>query len=325
MSSQVRILPSALLQLTRQCRNRALNPLCRLNAYPALPLLSIPMDKHWVGAPDLLGSTCSEEWVSVSNDVSLRVLRWTPDNKALQDARPLMVVPGWGSVFEGWRPLMTEWTTRRPIIYVETREKASARFTKRERVTDFRMEDFIQDLVRVMRHYDIEGSCDLFSSSLGSTILIEAMQRGMIDAQSSLFVAPNLDLKMPFWPRFFIKTPMPKFFLRFTIKMAVWAVQKKVKEEGQRVRYKRTLLSQNAGRVRLSARSLIGYELPVDLSAISVPCGIIAAESDKLHGLENIEKLVKKIPGAAMIAVPSNQYAHEPDVLVDIDKFYQSL
>ena len=41
--------------------------------------------------------------------------------------------------------------------------------------------------------------------------------------------------------------------------------------------------------------------------------------------VENHEKLVKKIPGAAMIAVPSNQYAHEPDVLVDIDKFYQSL
>ena len=62
------------------------------------------MDEHWVGAPDLSGSTCSEEWVSVSNDVSLRVLHWTPDNKALQDARPLMMVPGWGSVFEGWRP-----------------------------------------------------------------------------------------------------------------------------------------------------------------------------------------------------------------------------
>ena len=45
----------------------------------------------------------------------------------------------------------------------------------------------------------------------------------------------------------------------------------------------------------------------------------------KIKFLENIEKLVKKIPGAAMIAVPSNQYAHEPDVLVDIDKFYQSL
>ena len=283
------------------------------------------MDEHWKGAPDLLGSTCSEEWVKVSNDVSLRVLCWTPENETMQKARPLMMVPGWGSVFEGWRPLVTEWATRRPIIYVETREKASARFTKKERVTDFRMEDFIQDMVNVMKHFKLDDSCDLFSSSLGSTILIEALQRDLVDARSSLFVAPNLDLKMPFWPRFFIKTPMPKFFLRFTIKMAVWAVQKKVKEEGQRIRYKRTLLSQNAARIRLSARSLIGYELPHDLSAISVPCGIIAAESDKLHGLENIEKLTKKIPGAVMIAVPSNQYAHEPDVLVDIEGYIASL
>ena len=38
------------------------------------------------------------------------------------------MVPGWGSVFEGWRPLITEWSQRRKIIYVETREKASARF-----------------------------------------------------------------------------------------------------------------------------------------------------------------------------------------------------
>lgn len=284
------------------------------------------MDEHWKGAPDLLGSTCSEERVIGSGGVSLRVLRWQPDKTELQDLAPVVMVPGWGSVFEGWRPLVTEWATRRPIIYVETREKASAQFpTKKERVSDFKMNNFANDLVEVINHYGLGNNFDLFSSSLGSTILLEALQRGILDANSSIFVAPNQDFKMPFWPRFFIKLPLPKFMLSLTTKMAVYAIQKKVKEEGQRIRYKRTLLAQNASRIRLSARSLMGYELPQDLSKITVPCAIIAAESDKLHGLEKIKEIVERIPGVRMMNVPSNQYAHEPDVLVDIEGYLASL
>ena len=284
------------------------------------------MDEHWKGAPELPSSTCSEEWVDVTGGVSLRVLSWTPANDEARALPPIVFIPGWGSVFEGWRPLVTEWVTRRPIIYVESREKASAVFKDRRASTkDFTVEKFTQDIIEIIKHYRLGSDVEFFSSSLASTVLIDAMQQDLIEAKSSIFVAPNQEFKMPFWPRMLLKAPLPSFTLNWLIKFAVWAIERKVKEEGQKVRYRRTLLSQNAGRIRSSARSLIRFSLPEDLSNVKPPCAIISAESDKLHGLEAVKSIAKRIPGARLIEVPSNQYAHEPDLLVEIDMFHSSI
>ncbi len=284
------------------------------------------MGEHWKGAPELPHSTCVEEWVRVSGGVSLRVLLWKPADESLKNIDPVVVVPGWGSVFEGWRSLITEWVTRRPIIYIETREKASAVFDNPKiSVQDFTIDKFSNDLVEVIDFYRLGNRFDLFSSSLGSTILIDAMQHNIIDANSSICVAPNQHFKLPFFSRMLLKMPFPNFMLNTLTWVAIWTIERKVKEEGQRIRYRRTLLSQDPVRTRLSARSLIRYELPKSLSKISVPCGIISAKSDKLHGLENVKIIVGKIPGAQMIEVPSNQYAHEAAVLVEIEAFQRSI
>lgn len=81
------------------------------------------MEEHWGGAPELPGSTCLEEWVAVSGGVSLRVLTWTPADEVAKTLSPVVFVPGWGSVFEGWRSLMAAWVAQRPVVYIESREK----------------------------------------------------------------------------------------------------------------------------------------------------------------------------------------------------------
>ena len=101
--------------------------------------------------------------------------------------------------------------------------------------------------------------------------------------------------------------------------------ERKVKEEGQRIRYRRALMEQELVRWRASARSLITYSLPEDLSNVTVPCGILAAQSDKLHAMDAAKSIAARIPGAVMIEVPSNQYAHEADVLVEVEAFHASL
>ena len=284
------------------------------------------MEEHWGGAPELPGSTCLEEWVAVSGGVSLRVLTWTPADEVAKTLSPVVFVPGWGSVFEGWRSLMAAWVAQRPVVYIESREKASAVFeSPRSSRKDFTVEKFTQDLVDVIKFYSLGPKVDFFSSSLGSTVLIDAMQQGIIEARSSIFVAPNQEFKMPFGQRMLLRAPLPNFTLSWMVKFAVWTIERKVKEDGQRVRYRRTLLAQNAARMRSSARSLIHFSLSQDLSNIKVPCAVISAESDKLHGLDDVKSIVKRIPGAIMIEVPSNQYAHEAGLLVEIGAFYGSL
>jgi len=284
------------------------------------------MENYWSGAVELPRTECSEEWVRVSDTVSLRVLTWTPFDEALRQLEPVVMIPGWGSLFEGWVPLVAEWATRRRVLYIETREKPSARFNSKKILTkDFTIERFSKDITEVLSHYQLKNEFHLFSSSLGSTLLIDSLQRQEIDAKSSLFVAPNVHFKLPLWARITIKLPLPILALKLMRSITLRAIEKKVKEEGQRIRYRRAVREQELVRWRASARSLIAYSLPKDLSNITVPCGILAAQSDKLHAMDAARSITARIPNAVMIEVPSNQYAHEADVLIEVEAFYATL
>ena len=48
-------------------------------------------------------------------------------NKDSANRRPVIVIPGWTSVVDGWIPLLLEWVQHRPVHYIGTREK---NFTK---------------------------------------------------------------------------------------------------------------------------------------------------------------------------------------------------
>ena len=281
------------------------------------------MDNHWKGIPSLPNSIGEEKLIRVSNSVSLRVFVWEPVNQSSKV--PILMVPGWGSVFEGWRPLVTEWVQNRKIIYVETREKASAIFDEKMNQKDFHIDSFTDDIREIIQSLNLDGNYHLFSSSLGSTILIHGLQERKISAKSSIFLAPNQNIRFPLWARLLIKLPLPKFTLKWLIKLAIWAVERKVEEEGQKIRYRRTLLSQNYERIRFSARYLIGYSLPESLSNIEIPCAILTAESDKLHGTNDVEFISREIPNMKIIPIPSNQYAHQPEALDEIESFYSNM
>jgi len=281
------------------------------------------MNDHWKGIPNLPNSIGEEKLIRVSNSVSLRVFTWEPVNQSSKV--PILMVPGWGSVFEGWRPLVTEWVQNRKIIYVETREKASAIFDEKMSQKDFHIDNFTDDIREIIQGLNLDGNYHLFSSSLGSTILIHGLQERKISAKSSIFLAPNQNIIFPLWARLLIKLPLPKFTLKWLIKLAIWAVERKVEEEGQKIRYRRTLLSQNYERIRFSARYLIGYSLPESLSNIEIPCAILTAESDKLHGSNDVEFISREIPNMKIIPIPSNQYAHQPEALNEIESFYSNM
>ena len=284
------------------------------------------MEEMWSGAPHLPGANAEELFVEVAPNISVRVLRWVPADSSAASLDSAVVVPGWGSVFEGWRPLLTEWVSRRPIVYIETREKKSARITRKVRREDFEMRHHGHDVAAVLDKLGIDSNeVDWFSSSLGATLLIEAYQGGVLGVRSSILLAPNPDFEFPLWARIVMSLPIPRFIHPALMRFTVWLVDRRTKEEGQRIRYRRTLLAQNLNRMLLSARSNMRYRLPEDLSDVSVPCAVMTASSDTLHDMDKVLNIVNKIPGAVMIEVPSNQYAHEADVLVEIEEFHSSI
>ena len=284
------------------------------------------MGEMWSGAPHLLGANAEEFFVEVAPNISIRVLRWVPADSSASSLDPAVVVPGWGSVFEGWRPLLTEWVSRRPIVYIETREKKSARITRKVGREDFEMRHHGHDVAAVLGKLGIDSAeVDWFSSSLGATLLIDAYQNDVLAGRSSILLAPNPDFEFPLWARILLKMPLPKFIHPALVRFAVWIVERRTKEEGQRIRYRRALMSQDLERLLLSSRANIRYSLPQDLSSASVPCAVMTASSDTLHGMDKVLDIVDRLPNAVLIEVPSNQYAHEADVLAEIEEFQSSI
>ena len=69
----------------------------------------------------------------------------------------------------------------------------------------------------------------------------------------------------------------------------------------------------------------MGYSLPESLSNIDIPCAILTAESDKLHGTLDVEFISREISNIEIIPIPSNQYAHQPEALNEIESFYSDI
>ena len=283
------------------------------------------MEGLWSGPPVLDGNVADEHWIEVESGVSIRVLVWNAE-EAGPDSGTVVMVPGWGSLFEGWRPLVTEWVKSRHLIYIETREKASSKFNRRISKDDFSIERHSKDIVAVLEALDVDqGNIDWYSSSLGSTLLIDAFEKGDLDGRSSVLLAPNPDFRFPLWSRIIIYSPFPMVAFRKMVGFVAWVVNRRTKEEGQKVRYRRALLAQDVPRMLFSARWNLGYRLPEDLSNIDVPCAVMTATSDTLHDFGKVERIAGSIPNCKMISVPSNQYAHEPGVLSEIGDFQSSI
>ena len=283
------------------------------------------MEGLWNGPPALDGHVADEHWIEVESGVSIRVLVWNSEGTGLGSGTVVMV-PGWGSLFEGWRPLVTEWVKSRHLIYIETREKASSKFNRRISKDDFSIERHSKDITAVLEALDIDQpDIDWYSSSLGSTLLIDAFEKGDLGGRSSVLLAPNPDFRFPLWSRMIIYSPLPMVAFRKMVGFVAWVVNRRTEEEGQKVRYRRALLAQDVPRMLLSARWNLGYSLPEDLSNIEVPCAVMTAASDTLHDFDKVQRIADSIPNCRMISVPSNQYAHEPDVLSEIGDFHSSI
>ena len=284
------------------------------------------MEDEWCIVPELPESLCEEFYVDVGRDVKLRILKWTPVNCKSDNKNQLIMVPGWGSVFEGWRPLLTKWASRRSIIYVETREKKSAIIQKKINKNDFQMIEHARDLIEVVKFFKLDmNEIDWFASSLGATILLEGFQKEIIGGRSAILIGPNVNFKPPLWANLFLRFPVPKFIYPILNKIVLFALEKRLKEEGQKIRYRRMFKAQDLLRMRLSAKYNIDYEMNLEFPNNNISSAILSAESDKLHALDGVIEISKKLPNCKLINIPSNQYAHEAAVLKEIEEFHNTL
>jgi len=261
--------------------------------------------------------------------VELKVMQWQPTNP--ESDHPIIFVAGWVSNVTGWTDFLRGLAPKHPVFYIETREKESARVQiKRPKPTDFSIERISIDLINVCESLQVNmNRAILMGSSLGATAILEALKHSKISAQAAFLIGPNSEFKAPPVLKNLIHLHYSSYHVIKYI--AIWYLRlfriDTKNEPEQMKRYKETLLSAHAQRLKLSAKAAINmkYEIWPDIETIQTPIALAYAPTDKLHTADNIKKMAKSLPNATPIPCESNKYMHSAKILDDLYRFLEKI
>jgi len=253
-----------------------------------------------------------EDYVVVSDGVALRTIDFIPPCDTPE--RPVVVfIAGWISLIDGWKNVLKKLTPCYRTLYVETREKFSARLPERAHV-DFSMPRMSLDIGEILECKVVPGKRFCFAgSSLGSTVILDYLSMGLRQSEQSFIIAPICELVYPFWLPLLLR-PLPPSLYTAIKPPLKWYLRNirldKHKEPEQVKKYEGTLDAAEPRRLKANAFAIKDYSLWNKLPDVRSPVLIVGAQSDALHGLDVMNRMVSLMPDADMEMMSSNRETH---------------
>lgn len=257
------------------------------------------------------GITATERYVELTDGVALQVVEFEPPHHS-PDAPVLIFVAGWISLKMAWDPVILELAARYPVLYVESREKGTARVPSLSKI-EFSLDRMADDIRDIVDRCVPEGtSFWLLGSSLGSTAILHHLSRPGRAPDGVIVIGPNSRFDLPLWLWPFMRLAPAALFawLRPILKWALHVRLDKRSEPEQLTRYSAYLDAADARRLKKNAWAIRHYSLLDRLPAITTPVTVIGARSDLLHRLDDIEELVGLLPSAHLEVMESNRETH---------------
>ncbi len=270
------------------------------------------------------GTKFTEQMVSVSDNVSLRVIEFHPKRNTTQPT--VLFIAGWISLMKGWKIVLKEMTKDFHVIYVETREKISSQVSGK---AEFSVEVIAQDIVMLADIYKLKkDKYIIFGSSLGGTSILESYKDLKTLPLCFALLGPNAEYRAPwwwiviihlFWTRLYmVLKPFIKWYLR-KFRLDVES------DQAQYEKYCNALDAADPKKLKPGALALSKYKVWGILKDIDLPVLIIGATKDLLHEPENLIKMDKMLPNSTFLDMETNTYAHGPEMVVELRKFIASL
>ncbi len=270
----------------------------------------------------LAGAECEsdirviEEYIDVSDGVALKLYDFQPKNDT--ENKPVIIfVAGWVSLISGWTEVLHHLGGRYRTLYIETREKRSARLPEGPDV-DFsihRMRLDLQELIE--RKIGRRQPFYLSGSSLGATVILDYMAQDVRQPKSAMLISPICDFPFPSWLLFIIRFVPAGFYtmVRPILKAYLKHFRLDKRNEPEQVKkYEGTIDAAEPIRLKANAYAIKDYSLWNQLGSVHAPVVIIGAKSDTLHGIETLEKMAAMIPAARLELMQSNKETHSKKV-----------
>ena len=270
------------------------------------------------------GATPLEEMIAVTDNVSLRVITFTPSQQT--DNPPVIFVAGWITLLEAWKHVLREMTKDFKIYYIETREKISSQVRGK---VEYGVEDIARDLVRLVDIFQLqEKNYILFGSSLGASAILESCR--ILDRKPLclVLIGPNMVFRVPrfakaiitvFYPRLYLLIkPLVKWYLR-TFRLDIES------DSEQYAKYCRNIDAADPWKLKKAVMKLWKWEAWNLLKDIECPILVAGASKDSLHEPENLKKMISIMPNATYIDLETNKGTHSAEMVIEMRKFIAAI
>ncbi len=257
-----------------------------------------------------------EKTLCLPDKVEIKIFDFEPNNP--DPEKPIIVfVAGWISLINGWKDVLNTLAPKYKILYVETREKRSAKFPNMKSI-DLSIEQMSRDIDALVDEMVPKGQPFYFAgSSMGATVILDYLAKNKRQPLNSFLISPISDFPFPSWILLIIKFFPAILYavIRPVLKAYLSYFRLDMKNEpGQVKKYCGTIDAAEPVRLKANAYAIRNYSLWEKLSDVKSPVVIIGAKTDNLHGIDIMEKMIKMMPLASLEMMESNKETHSTKV-----------
>jgi len=263
------------------------------------------------------------EYVTLPTGVELLTVSFSPPEPF--ESPVILFVPGFVSLLENFRDTLVELTRNHTVIYLETREKSTAKINPGHR---FSVDEITSDIVYFAEERIPAGMRYIMVGySLGSTVIAEAFPSLRRKPEGVILFEPNSSF--PFNGIALFLARLAKYLYRPVVPFVKWylrtfIIDLKTDEEMYLINC-RNLDTAEPARLGLAVRELSRYNMGGCLEQITVPALVIVASKDRFHSHGEGTGIAARIPGAKCIDMEDNKRTHSPEAGREISGFISSL
>jgi len=263
-----------------------------------------------------------ERWLETDDGTRLRVLDF---DGAGREAEPLVVVPGFASVFQGWEEVVRDFAAGRRVLYFESREKGSSRMPDRATERAVSLSRMARDLAAVESGLElVPGGYAVLGSSTGCTILVEALEAGWLAPRVAVLVGPAIEHRLTPWAALGtsllptvlrpLALPLYRLYLRSV------GVDRERHPE-QFAKYFRAAQEASLPKIRRLLWEMTRQAGWERLPRVATPCLVVGAEDDGMHAAEDARRCVRLLPDARLIELADNRETHSTGLVEEVRSF----
>jgi pimeloyl-ACP methyl ester carboxylesterase len=272
-------------------------------------------------APELWApGVCREVYIPVPG-AEIRVYHCRPSAPAAR--RPIVLVPGWGTIPQGFQGFYETVHAKAELFYLETREKLSSRLGRRPDMSVLRSARDIQAALQALglagKDFVLVGAC------WGASMILEGLLSGELDAPTVILADPMHTLWFPKWVLRWISPLLPAAAVRLMRPVLRQAMLGDMKESAQKQRTFAFVNSADIWKWKKSAEAAREFELFGRLQQVERELFVLNGTADKVHDQSHYPRIARELPGGRFLFVPVDeshrermfaavalQFAHQP-------------